>query len=203
MKSKSEFIIPFVGLKMGFHEFDFEIHESFFEDYGYSIVQKGELLAKIVLEKKETMLIADFEVEGMVTTLCDRCNDPLDVKVKGNYRIIYTFGTNESNDESLVILHPDSYEVDFRDPLYELITISLPIRKIHPKGECNEEMMELLNKYGLNPDDTDDEEEEWDEDDWDDDDWDDDEDWEDDEDDQNDPDDGPIDPRWSVLKNLN
>lgn len=197
MKSKKEYIIPFIGLKLGFHEFEFDIRDTFFEDRDYSLIHSGNVNVKLVLEKKETMLIGEFTINGSVFTDCDRCNDQVEVPVKGQYRVIFKFGLEPSDDETLIVLHPDAYEIDLYDQLYEFITVSLPTRSVHPKGECNEEMLELLNKYSLQKDDDD---EEWDDDeDWDEED-DDEDDWDDDEDDD---DDDPIDPRWSGLKNLN
>ncbi len=191
MKSKRDYTIPFVGLKVGFHEFEFEIRDAFFEELEYSIIQKGNALVKLRLEKKETMLIGEFSVSGMVFTSCDRCNDPVEVPVNGSFRLIYKFGDEVSDDETLIVLPDDSYELEVRQNIYELITVSLPSRLVHPKGECNEEMLELLQKYSGRSEDLSDEE---DEDDWDDED----EDWDDEDDD-----DDPIDPRWSALKNLN
>lgn len=191
MKSKRDYIIPFVGLKVGFHEFEFEIRDTFFDELEYSIIQKGNALVKLRLEKKETMLIGEFSVSGMVFTSCDRCNDPVEVPVNGAFRLIYKFGDEVSDDETLIVLPNDSYELDVRQNIYELITVSLPSRLVHPKGECNEEMLELLQKYSGRSEDLSDEE---DEDDWEDED----EDWDDEDDD-----DDPIDPRWSALKNLN
>ena len=193
MKSKRDYIIPFVGLKVGFHEFEFEIRDAFFDELEYSIIQKGNALVKLRLEKKETMLIGEFSVRGMVFTSCDRCNDPVEVPVDGTFRLIYKFGDEVSDDETLIVLPNDSYELDVRQNIYELITVSLPTRLVHPKGECNEEMLDLLQKYSGRSEDLgeEDDEDEWD---------DEDEDW-DDEDDEDDDD--PIDPRWSALKNLN
>lgn len=194
MKSNKEFIIPFIGLKVGFHDFNFEIHDAFFEEVEYSIIHKGNVTVSLTLEKKETMLIGEFQIGGTVSASCDRCNDPLDVPVKGTFRLVYKFDNETSDDESLIVLHPDAYELDVRDNIYELITVSLPARLTHPMGECNEEMIELLKKYSGQPESV---EEDFD----DDDDWDD-EDWEEEDDDDGDDDD-PVDPRWSALKNLN
>lgn len=194
MKSNKEFIIPFIGLKVGFHDFNFEIHDAFFEEAEYSIIHKGNVTVSLTLEKKETMLIGEFQIGGTVSASCDRCNDPLDVPVKGTYRLVYKFDNETSDDESLIVLHPDAYELDVRDNIYELITVSLPARLTHPMGECNEEMIELLKKYSGQPESVEDDFD-------DDDDWDD-EDWEEDDDDDGDDDD-PVDPRWSALKNLN
>ena len=145
------------------------------------------------------MMIGNFSIQGKVFTSCDRCNDPLELPVKGDYQLVFKFGTEAEDDESLVVLHPDTYEIDLTPHLYEFVTVSLPARIVHPKGECNEEMIELLKQYSGAPADSEDDESE--DDDWDDDDWDDDE-WND-EDDDTDDDDDPIDPRWSALKNLN
>lgn len=207
-------MIPFVGLKVGYHDFDFEITDSFFDEIEYSIIHSGSVHVHVSLEKKETMLIAIFTINGKVKTNCDRCNDPIEVPVEGNYQLIFKFGLEPEFDENLVVLHPDAYEIDMKEHIYEFITVSLPIRLVHPKGECNEEMIALLNEYSVQKNSSEDEDEDdWDEEEWDeeDEDWDEEEDDEDgdvdgeDEDDEGNDDDkdGPIDPRWTPLLNLN
>lgn len=205
----NEFLIPFVGLKIGKHLFDFEVGNSFFESMEYSIIEQGNVKVTLELDKKETMMIALFHAEGTINTLCDRCNTPMDFEIDGGYKLIYKFGLEEEEDEMLVVLHPDSYQIDITNPIYELITTQLPLRVLHDEGECDEEMWELIQQHIVNPEDEedlddedcDDEDEEWDfdEDETDSDD-DDDDDWE--EEDENDKD-KPIDPRWAILKNLN
>ena len=166
MKSEKEYIVPFIGLKLGIHEFEFEIHDAFFEAREYSIIQSGNVKVALLLEKKETMLVGNFTLTGVVTSMCDRCNAVIEVPVKGNFRLVYKFGLEISDDESLIVLHPDSYEIDLRDTLYEFITISLPTKIVHPQGACNPEMLELLDKYLLqneNEDELDEEDDDWDE----------------------------------------
>lgn len=196
--SKREFVIPFIGLKIGSHTFEYDISSSFFDSIEYSIIHEANVHVDLVLEKKETMMIGNFSCEGEVSTYCDRCNDPLNVPVKGSFQLIFKLSTQNSDDESLIILPPEAYELDVTPYIYELITVSLPFRKIHPEGECNEEMVEQLHQYLVNDED---EDEDWDDEDWDEDDFDDDID--DDFDDNDTPDDDDIDPRWSILKNLN
>lgn len=206
-KSSREFVIPFVGLKLGAHEFEFEIDTSFFEAIEYSIIQEGKVHARLSLQKKETMMIGDFFIEGVVTKECDRCTDPLEVEIEGNYQLVFKFGTDLSDDESLIVLPNEAYELDVRPYFYELITVSLPHRSVHPQGECNEEILDKLGDYLVNPGDED--EDEWDEED---EDWEDSEEWDDEDENADDSDedseggedpDAPIDPRWSILKNLN
>jgi uncharacterized metal-binding protein YceD (DUF177 family) len=204
----NEFLIPFVGLKIGKHLFDFEIGNSFFESMEYSIIEQGNVKVTLELDKKETMMIALFHAEGTINTLCDRCNTPMDLEIDGGYKLIYKFGLEEEEDEMLVVLHPDSYQIDITNPIYELITTQLPLRVLHDEGECDEEMWELIQQHIVNPEDEEDLEDE----DWDDEDekWDFDEDETDSDDDEEEEDlddeddnDKPIDPRWAILKNLN
>ncbi len=194
-KSKEVFVIPFVGLKIGIHDFDFEIGKEFFEGVEDTLIEDASVHATLRLDKKETMMIAEFSVEGTVTSTCDRCNDLLEIPVENHQRIVYKFGMEDSEDENLIVLHPESYEMNVSAPIYELLVLSLPLKKIHDVGTCNEEVMLLYNQLIVNAGEPDD----WDEDD---EDWDDelDDDFDDEEDDD---DDKPIDPRWNQLKKLN
>jgi uncharacterized protein len=178
-KTDKKFLIPFVGLKLGVHEYQFEISDSFFDDFEYSIIQKGNLEVKLSLEKKERMLIANFSVKGSVFVECDRCNSEMKLYIKNAFQIIYTIGLDTIEDENLIVIHPDEYEINIKEPIYELITLALPNRKIHPVDECDEEMYQLVKKYTVNFDDTEEDSEN-----------------DDDEDDDNQS-------TWDILKNLN
>ena len=51
------FDIPFVGLKQGKHHFKFEVGKTFFDDFPFSIIEGGNLIAEVELDKKETINI--------------------------------------------------------------------------------------------------------------------------------------------------
>jgi uncharacterized protein len=173
MKKKSDFTIPFAGLKLGHHTYEFEVDDTFFEELEYSLIKKGSISVSIDLEKKETMLILNFTLAGTVEVECNLCTDPMNQQIDASYPLIYKFGLEDLEDDSIIVIHPDSYQIDVQHPIYEFLTISLPIRTVHAEGECNQEMLETMNKYlastNKEEDNIDDE----------------------------------IDPRWSALKNLN
>ena len=134
-------------------------------------------------------MTAHFIAEGIVSTNCDRCDTPMELPISGEFKLVYKFGLEESEDESLVVLHPETFEIDVRDAIYELAIVSLPARMVHSVGECDEEMWKLIQQYTVNATEIDDE--------------DDDEDWDDEEDDEPGPDDfDPKDPKWATLRNL-
>jgi len=105
---------------------------------------------KLNLEKKETMLIASFEVKGVVSAPCARCNEEMDQKIKGDLTVYFVLGEEESEDENLIVIPKESYEIDVQQSMYEMIMLALPARSAHKKNECNEEMVQLIQKYTSN-----------------------------------------------------
>ncbi len=59
------------------HTYEFDIVDAFFEKVEYSLIDKGNVRVTLNLEKKETMMIGDFSIEGEVKASCDLCNDPV------------------------------------------------------------------------------------------------------------------------------
>lgn len=168
-----EYVIPFVGLKLGIHVFEFDVSDAFFDAFDYAMVRRGKVHVRFTLEKKETMMIGSFELEGVVQAVCDRCSDPLEQKITGNYRLIYHVDAGDSGDENLIYLSPETFELDLSEQILEFITLSLPNRLVHAEGACNQEMMALLEKYRTQKVESEKEEEE-----------------------------KEMDPRWQALKNL-
>jgi uncharacterized protein len=146
---KSAFEIPFVGLKLGTHEFEFDVNDSFFASLPYSLIEKGSVKVWLDLEKKETMMIANFECFGHVEQICSRCNESALVEIDSDLAVIYKFGheEEETNDDNLLIVSYDAYELDVSQQVYEMISLALPIRPMHEDGECDEEMVKLIEKY--------------------------------------------------------
>ena len=175
MKSSlRDYNIPFTGLKDGNHQFSFEIGKAFFEKFEYSLIDSGELTIEMDLNKNPTMLTTHYSIKGRVDTTCDRCNESLNVPIKGEFKLVFKFGREESDNEELIVLPPEAYELELAPYLYEFINVSLPIKKVHPPGLCNEEMVALISKYSVSSPDIDDEDDDFDFDD-DDFDWDDEE----------------------------
>lgn len=178
MRSKEEFTVPFEGLKLGKHEFNFKITDAFFADMDYSIIEKGNLDVSFFLDKRENMMIGDFIIEGSLSLACDRCNDDLIYDIHMEHQIVFKFDDEPSDDENLIAIASNEFSIHLKPIMYELITVSVPGRIVHKEGECNEEMKRLVEDYTLQQEDPD-------------------EDWEE-EDDSTD-----IDPRWEGLNKWN
>jgi uncharacterized metal-binding protein YceD (DUF177 family) len=147
MMEQKEFTIPFVGLKVGEHAYNFEINNTFFEHFEYDEFNEAKLHLDVLLNKKNTMLEFTLSFEGAVNVNCDTTNEPFDQEVEGTYHFVVNFGAEFNNEnEDLLILPHGSYEVNIQQFIYESIVLAMPTRRIHPGVEDGTLQSEILNK---------------------------------------------------------
>jgi uncharacterized protein len=173
MGRSREYIIEFGALPKGEHEFEFEVSDSFFQEFENSIVQHGNVDVLVVVEKKENLLLLDFTMEGTVIVTCDRCLDDMELELEGYSELIVKLGDHLEEESDEVIMIPVSeHQLDLSQFIYEYISVLIPMRNVHPDAEdgtstCNPEILREIEKHQLR--DTTDE----------------------------------TDPRWEMLKNIN
>jgi uncharacterized metal-binding protein YceD (DUF177 family) len=133
MKLSQDFVIPFVGLKLGKHIFDFKINQTFLHSYDYNEFERLDAEVKLTFDKKSTFLELDFKHKGIVEVNCDRSGELFDLPIKGKLKLIVKFGEffNNEHDEILVLPHGTA-EVDVSQYIYEMIFLSIPAKRLHP-----------------------------------------------------------------------
>jgi len=151
MTEKKQFEIPFSGLKLGSHRFDFKIEDSFFEDYDLDKLNNVDVSIALHLDKKANMLVLNFELEGQMTLICDRCTDQFIQKINHNFDLIVRFSDiiEESDNEELLILSPNDHTISLDDYFHEFVLLSLPTKRAHSNIEdCNQEMIKKIDEMG-------------------------------------------------------
>jgi uncharacterized protein len=144
-----QYSIPFRGLKEGKHQFHFDIDDAFFDHFESSEIGRGELMARIDLDKHSQFLELHFFISGTVQVTCDRCLEEFPLEIQHQARLYIRFGeeTLEQTDE-VQILADSENEVRLEQYLYEFIHLALPYQKFHPEKEgvrsCNPEMKKVL-----------------------------------------------------------
>ena len=152
MKALKQFSIPFSGLKLGKHQFDFEIDKSFFDAFEYSLVKDGALKVTLELDKQETMLILNFHILGTIQLNCDKCLAEFAQPIEIEERQIVKFAEDEleSDDLEIIVLNRKESEIDVSEMIYEFINVSVPyINNCEQAGtdqKCDPEMLATLEK---------------------------------------------------------
>jgi uncharacterized metal-binding protein YceD (DUF177 family) len=151
------FIIPFSGLKVGNHNFTFEIDDKFFEHFEYSEIKKGKLHINCLLEKQLRMMVLYFDIAGTVRVPCDRCAEEFDQAVEGSFKLIVKFGLDHTEEaEDILVITEKEHELDISQFLYEYVHLLLPIKKVHGTDEtgnslCNPEVIRYIKETEDHP----------------------------------------------------
>jgi len=147
MSKTKEYLIPFVGLKLGKHKFEYQIDNAFFEIFDYNEFQNSDIKVNIVLDKKSNLFEIDFKHKGTVNVPCDLTGEDFDLPIKGKLKLIVRFGDTYNNDnEELLILPFGEFEIDIAQYIYEMIVLSIPQRRVHPGIKDGSLKTEALTK---------------------------------------------------------
>ena len=154
MQAGKEYIIQFVGLAIGKHEYNFSVTDPFFEHFEFSEIKQADIQVDLTLLKQSTMMSLEFEISGTVKVNCDLCTEEFDLPIAGSYKLIVKVGGSDSGveDDDIITISAAEHELDLRQYIYEYIVLSLPIKRVHPpdaKGNstCNQEMLEKIKQY--------------------------------------------------------
>ena len=175
MKPLKEFTIPFVGLKVGEHHFEYDIEQAFFEHFEYEDFNNTHVHVNVALNKKTTLLELHFKVSGEVNINCDLTNEPYNQNISNIFDLVVKFG-DEYNDEytDILIIPHGTHEINIQQYIYELVVLAVPIKRIHPgviDGTLNSDILKKLEELSPKPN-------------------------------KQKQSEGDIDPRWNTLKKL-
>lgn len=174
MEKFKKYVVFFSGLKLGEHEFEFEITQSFFDLFEFDQdFSEPDLKVKLIIDKKNNFLELKINLSGRVKLICDVTNEVYSQPLDGKAEVIVKFGDDYdfSDDDVWVVPHGE-HSLNVAQIIYEMCLLSIPVKRIHPdvfSGESRSEMINLLEKYSPKTEDSNDDE---------------------------------IDPRWEALKKI-
>ena len=152
MKGLREFEIPYVGLRLGVHKFDYDIDARFFQFFEESPIRDCKVHVKLEFEKKDTFFVLNFFIDGWVKTECDRCLEPFNKDIFGDFTCYIKFSEDPSqmsDGDEVIFISRDENIIDVSHLVYEYIILCLPIRKLgcEKPGEepqCNKEVLKHI-----------------------------------------------------------
>lgn len=143
------FVIPLCGLTQGGTQFNWRADGKFFGNSGNSEILNADLEVDVHVEKAMRFFGVDAAISGKVTVLCDRCLEELELPVDTGFKLSVKFGetaeTADAGDREIVMIPDGSMELDLSQFVYDYTCISLPMRRVHPEGECNPEALKYLS----------------------------------------------------------
>ena len=163
----------------GIHEYEYHLDKQFFVNMENTEIHNSDLQVKLTVNYRNDVYDMTFDITGNITLLCDRCLDDLILPINETYHLVVKYGDKYSDetDELLEIPESDNY-LNVAYMIFDTVALAIPMKHVHPHGECNRAMRAALKKHSAQAD-------------------------EDDMDIDNDGDDTQdSDPRWDELKKL-
>ena len=146
MEKENEFLIPVSGLALGVHNFKFDIRDEFFADLDYSEVKQGQVTVDLEVVREELMMTLSFRLEGKVQVTCDRCAEEFMIPIQSEQVFYIKFGADEAEESDDVAVVPaEEHAYDVSSLIYEYIILAIPMHRVHPEGECNPKVLEMLS----------------------------------------------------------
>ena len=157
MSRHRAFEIPFVGLKPGVHEYNYEIDDKFFETVQHQDFRNCKAHVKIQLNRESGFMQLRFEIGGVVEVTYDRCSNdlPLDLWDEFNLTVKMVeepeLMNDQEEDPDVFYIGRGESHLDVAGWIYEFISLSLPMQKAcsfekMDGPHCNKSASELLNK---------------------------------------------------------
>ena len=152
---KDAFIIPLNGLKQGRTRFSWKAGAEFFRNFDNKDIKDAEILVDVEVEKSGTYLGIDAVVSVNLTVACDRCGADVSLPVRSRISQSIKFGTEPVSGEEIVVseederetvyLPEDGGELDMSQTVYDFACLALPMKKVHPDGECDPVALRFLS----------------------------------------------------------
>lgn len=154
MKYLDEFTIPLSGSKEGASEHAFNIGKDFFQHFEDTEVLDSELQVVMTLIRNRTIFELSFALAGDLTVSCDRCLEPMVQEIEYSAELIVKYGDKyEEVDDKVVTIGPNEDEINIASFIFEYAKLALPMQRTHLEGDCDEDMLDQMEKYARHEDD--------------------------------------------------
>lgn len=111
-------------------------------------IEKGQMEVALRVKRTSEAFDLDFQFEGTVNVECDRCLELMELPIQGECSLKAKLGEADDDDGEMLTVAENPGTLDLSWHLYEMVALEIPIRHIHPDGECNAKVMELLGGAG-------------------------------------------------------
>jgi uncharacterized metal-binding protein YceD (DUF177 family) len=147
MPKFEQYNIPLKDINSEKQSFEFDLDDVFFKKIDSPEVQKGSVKATVDVRKTSGIYELLFDLDGVIKVSCDRCLDDMDQPIRYKDKIQVKLGDDFSEEGEIVIVPEKDGVINIAWFLYEFIVLSIPMKHVHPSGECNKTMAGKLKKH--------------------------------------------------------
>ena len=147
METLDKYKIDLKGMQSDACTYGFLLDDQFFTLIDAPEIQKGRVYVSLNVKRLSQAFELNFQTEGTVTVLCDRCLDEMQQPIHSLDNLIVKFGDGYAEEDDNLIIVPESVGIiNVAWYMYEFIALAIPIKHVHAEGECNADMRMKLDE---------------------------------------------------------
>lgn len=141
--------LPLNVLTPDIQEFDYCLDSSFFNTEESADVREASIDVRLKACRKAAGLAElDFSCKGTLTLPCDRCLSDMELPVDETYHLSVKSGEEFDDSRDGVLVIPEHWrELDIAPLMRDTVLLAIPIRHVHPEGQCNGQMLAALHEH--------------------------------------------------------
>ena len=145
MSDLKQYKIEIFGLSNNTHQFNFNFDDDFFATFENSPVSKGKGVCTIDLTKTNLVITLVFQINGIIELECDRSCKFYNYPISIWKQVVYKYGNEEKElSENAFLILKRTQEINIANFLYESINLEVPMKKLHPEFQNDEETDEII-----------------------------------------------------------
>ncbi|MEP7279117.1 MAG: DUF177 domain-containing protein [Bacteroidota bacterium] len=158
--ARRDYDIAYVGLKQGFHEYQYQVTDKFFEAYQAQDFRNCRANIKLTLDKQNGFMLLKFEIGGSLELTCDRCGSTtLPMNLWDEFKVVVKLAeepdqmNEQEEDPDVYYIGRGESHLHIADWIYEFINLSIPMQRMCSEEKmgslfCDREVLNMLKESG-------------------------------------------------------
>lgn len=147
MDKLSPFVINLKDQLTDLETYQWHLDDEFFAAVQGSEIEHGDADATLQVRRTSGAFELTFRFSGVLTLICDRCLEPMQQPIEGEQTMKVKLGSEYTDDGELVTIPYEDGTLSVAWNLYEFMALEIPLRHVHPDGECEASMAEAIDQH--------------------------------------------------------
>lgn len=126
--------------------YQWHVEDDFFSVVQGPEIQRGRLYVALRVKRTSGAYELVFDISGEVEVQCDRCLEPMEQPIHATHTLRARLGEEYDDDGDIITVPVEEGLLDVAWYIYEIAALEIPIRHVHPDGQCKGETAEALNQ---------------------------------------------------------
>ncbi|MDE5560475.1 MAG: DUF177 domain-containing protein [Bacteroidaceae bacterium] len=125
-----------------------QLTDDFFAAVNGREIGKGQVDVALRVKRTSEAFELEFGFDGVVEVECDRCLGRMNQPVHGETVLHVRLDDEDGDDGELITVARVPGILDLSWHMYEMVALGIPLRHVHPDGECDAAIVQRLDGEG-------------------------------------------------------